>query len=145
VNSPLVESRIRDIQSRAAERRQKREEAAADLAERRANEEQRTCVRRDQELAAAHKAACEFWDNFYKQEQERERQRKIKKANPTLIKLKADYMIESNSNRRVQLVKEFVDLYKSSYGKAVDVNALAKEWDDLRRKAFLARIYGTTR
>ena len=43
-SNPIVESRIRSIQNSAAIRREKRERASEELAERKANEEQRVTI-----------------------------------------------------------------------------------------------------
>jgi hypothetical protein len=139
-SNPLIEARIRSIQSAAADRAVKRQEAASKFSKR---EEQRTSVSPNDLLLAERRAEVRaYWDGVNAAKEERDRQERIKEANPKLIKWKEAYMKEPDSKRRVRLVTDFVTLYHKSYGKLVDVAVLAKEWDDERRRTFLARIYG---
>jgi len=149
VSNPLVESRIRDIQAGRAQRDAKRAEEAAKLAERQANEEQRTCISpRDQELAAARQAAWDYWNRIYEQDQLREYHAKRKEAIAEMARLKAEWdKTDTTPTRRGQILKMYGELYR----KYEDVTTrkptttsdatILKYWETERRKAFLARIY----
>lgn len=139
MNSPLVEARIRDIQSAAKDRRDKREEAAAKREER----ETRSSVSPN-DLIAKERAAAQwkYWCDLDDQRQARERQEKIKAANPTLIALKAEFMEDKTTpNRRASCVRQFAELYRRAYGKDVPVEVTMNEWQGERRALWLARVY----
>jgi hypothetical protein len=151
--SPVTESRIRDIQTAAAERRRKREEAAAELAERKANEEQRTCVSpRDVELAAAHKAACEFWEQFHEREALQTYHKERRLAIKEMARLKNEWdQIDTTPTRRGHIVHQYGELYrrfeddKTRRPTTTSDEAILKYWESEKRKAALARIYGVTK
>ncbi len=136
--SPAVEAGVRRTQERVTKLAERAERQAA-----KRDEETRSSLSPNDILAQEKwTAARKYWLDLYEAGEERKRQEKIREANPTLIKLKADFMTEANSAKRVRLATNFAELYRKSYGKQVPVEAIVKEWDDERRKTFLARIYG---
>jgi hypothetical protein len=151
--SPFTESRIRQLQQERADRDAKRSEDAAKAAEqdRKSQEfyaardaERRQSISPNEVTAAERRRqAIEFYANLHEQKQERERQQKIAKANPTLIALKTEYLADkTTASRRNSIVSQFIELYRQSYGKRVPVDALTKEWEQERRQATLQKIYG---
>lgn len=121
--SALTEGRIRTIQSAAAARTAKREEAAAKH-EAREVETRQTISPNDLLARERHKAVCDYYIGLYEQKRERERQERIAEANPKLIAWKTEYMQDKTTpSRRAALVSQFVELYRQAYRK--DGNCLA--------------------
>jgi hypothetical protein len=111
--SPVTESRIRDIQAGRAQRDAKRAEEAAKLAEREANEEQRTSMSpRDVELAAARQAAWDYWNKIYEQDRLREYHQKRKEAIAEMARLKAEWDTNPTPTRQGQLLRMYGELYR---------------------------------
>jgi hypothetical protein len=140
---PTTESRMREIQAQAEARRQKREQASAELAERTKNEEQRVSISpRDVERQAAHKAACDFWEQFYKQEQERDYHKKRKADIATMADLKLEWETsDTTPARRGHIVRQYGELYRRYEPKTTDEMILAY-WQGEKRKAMLQKTYG---
>jgi hypothetical protein len=138
--SPVVESRVRDTRNRAA----KREEAAKQAAKQAEQRETRESISpNDLILAEKRRQAWDYWTQVRLANEERDRQEKIREANPVLISLKAEYMLETTTpSRRATLVRQFVELYRKSYGKQVPVETLTQEWDQELKKMRLKKIFG---
>jgi hypothetical protein len=147
-SNPLVAHRIKEIQDQAAIRRQKREAATAELAERQARneEEQRACISpRDLERQAAHKAACEYWSNIYQQEQEREYHQKRNAAIEEMKILKNEWdKSETTPARRAVILRTYGLLYRKYEPKpnTTTDEVILKFWENERRKAALRKIFG---
>ena len=144
--SPITEARIRDIQGKTAARRDRREEEAARLAERQANEEQRSCLSPNDILARDRaKANWDYWQRIYEQDQAREKAERRSADIKKMAAIKADWeKPENTATRRGYLVHEYRELYRRYVPKTTDEMLLAA-WQEERLKAMRKKVYGATK
>ncbi len=139
--SPVTEARIRSIQSAASDRAAKR----AELASKHKDEETRETISPNDVLAREkHIAACLYWQNFYEAERQEEHRRQRNADIATMAALKAEWEIpETTPHRRGRIVKMYADLY-AKYVPGVTAERVLSSWQDEKRKAALAKIFGGT-
>jgi len=140
--NPLIDARIRELQSGAAKRAAKRAEEQAKREARRREEESQTLSPNDilrQQQAAANWA---YWCRIHDEQREQERREEIRQANPILITLKSEFMQTATTpDRRAAILNEFVELYRKAYGRVVDLEALQTEWVSEFRREQRQRVY----
>lgn len=143
--SPLVESRVRDIQSRATARRELREKQNAELAERsrksqeadQADQAERraTYSPNDVTAMARMKAVTDGYAQQHQRQQEQEDAERHKKWWDQMTASKAEfYDLTTTPFRRGQAIVMFCEAYQYVNGKRIAPEDVLKLWDDQKKQ-----------